>query len=80
MKSNVSPAVVIAAVVLAVALIGFLGYNQLKPPPALHQSPPPFIDPVTHRPKGMGAGSGMPAAPKPGTNGTPAAGQPAGGQ
>jgi hypothetical protein len=77
MKSNVSPIVIAIAVVVAVALIGFLGWKQMKPPPALNdQAPPSFIDPVTHRPKGDGGGSGM---PKQATNGAPAS-QPAGGQ
>jgi len=73
MKSNVSPVAVIIAVVIVVVLIGFFGWKQMKPPEALNSPPPSFIDPVTHRPKGMGPGSGMPVA-KPGTNGAPAAG------
>jgi hypothetical protein len=81
MKSSVPPWAVAIAILVAVVVIGFLGWKQVKPPPALNdQAPPPFIDPVTHKPKSMAKGSGMPAAPTPGTGGAAAAGQSAGSQ
>jgi hypothetical protein len=84
MKSNVSPVMIAVAVVIVVAIIGYFGYQQMKPAPSLgagQGSPiPSFIDPVTHKPKGMGPGSGMPVAPKPGAAGAPAAAPAGGGQ
>jgi hypothetical protein len=83
MKKNVSPIAIAIAVIIAVALIGFIGYQQMKPAPSLgpeNGSPiPSFIDPVTHKPKTGNRGSGVPAA-QTGANGAPAAGQSSGGQ
>jgi len=60
MKSKIPGWVVVLAIVVVVALVGYLGWKQVKPPEALSTAPPPFIDPVTRRPREGGAGSGMP--------------------
>ncbi|MEP6755659.1 MAG: hypothetical protein ABJA67_09175 [Chthonomonadales bacterium] len=51
MQSKATVPIIIVAVVAVIALVVFMGKTFLAPPAAGHSPPPPWIDPVTNKPK-----------------------------
>ncbi len=55
MNRQVSPPLIIGAIVVVVLLVGGLGWHFLfRPAPTLETPPPSFIDPATKKPRGIG--------------------------
>ena len=63
MQQKATVPIIIIAVLAVVGLVVFLGKSALAPPAAGHSAPPPWIDPVTNKPRVGGAAS-TPDAPK----------------
>ncbi|HZO89855.1 MAG TPA: hypothetical protein VFB38_16115 [Chthonomonadaceae bacterium] len=72
MQGKIPPWLAIVIIVVIVALVGFFGYSQMKSKDTAKTPPPPWIDPVTNRPRKTGVGTGAPSNnPAPGAQ-TPA--------
>jgi len=51
MQQKATVPIIIVAVLAVVGLVVFMGKTFLAPPAAGHSAPPPWIDPVTNKPR-----------------------------
>ena len=78
MNKKIGIPIIIAAVVALIVFLAVMGKTFVSGPESVKTAPPPWIDPVTGKPKVQGSGSGkenptgdIPAGAPPGAFGTP---------